>query len=223
MSQQAQIRQMANFILQEAHEKANEIRVRTEHDFNLEKQTLIHKAKLDVHAEFAQKEKEREVSARIQKSTELGNSRVQKMKYRDELLNNLLSDATKRAALVSTDANYPSLLTRLLVQALIKIEENTVKVYARGKDVEMVKKVLPKAIEEFVKLMKEKAGVDLKPDVTVNQDRSKDLGDETCGGIIAVADDGRIVCDNTLSARLNLVYIELLPSIRAILFPEQGQ
>lgn len=223
MSQQAQIRQMANFILQEAHEKANEIRVRTEHDFNLEKQTLIHKAKLDVHAEFAQKEKEREVTARIHKSTELGNSRVQKMKYRDELLNNLLSDATKRAALVSTDANYPSLLTRLLVQALIKIEENTVKIYARGKDVEMVKKVLPKAVEEFVKLMKEKAGVDLKPDVSVNQDRSKDLGDETCGGIIAVADDGRIVCDNTLSARLNLVYIELLPSIRAILFPDQGQ
>ena len=31
-----QIRQMVNFILQEAHEKANEIRVKTEHDFNVE-------------------------------------------------------------------------------------------------------------------------------------------------------------------------------------------
>ena len=32
-------------ILQEAHEKANELRVKTEHDFNLEKQTLVHNAK----------------------------------------------------------------------------------------------------------------------------------------------------------------------------------
>jgi len=33
-------------------------------DFNLEKQTLIHKAKLDVHSEFEKKEKEREVRGR---------------------------------------------------------------------------------------------------------------------------------------------------------------
>ena len=57
----SQIRQMSNFILQEAHEKANELRVRTEHDFNLEKQTLIHKAKLDVVKEFEEKAKEEEV------------------------------------------------------------------------------------------------------------------------------------------------------------------
>jgi len=49
---------------------------------------------------------------------------------------------------------------------------------------------------------------------------SQDLEESCGGGIIAVADDGRIVCDNTLEARLKLVYTELLPSIRAILFPE---
>ena len=38
MDAERQIRQMVNFILQEAREKASEIYVKTEHDFSLEKQ-----------------------------------------------------------------------------------------------------------------------------------------------------------------------------------------
>jgi V-type H+-transporting ATPase subunit E len=37
------------------------------------------------------------------------------------------------------------------------------------------------------------------------------------------ADSGKIICDNTMASRLNLVYEELLPSIRAILFPDDEQ
>ncbi|GMH80666.1 hypothetical protein TrST_g6042 [Triparma strigata] len=211
---------MSNFILQEAHEKANELRVRTEHDFNLEKQTLIHKAKLDVVKEFEEKAKEEEVKARIQKSSEIGASRVSKMKYRDTLLAQLLTSATQRCGLVSGDANYSSLLKALVVQCLIKIEENSVTIYVRSEDVSKCEAVLPSAIQEFVAIMKQKANVDLKPDVTLNSDPSKHLSKETSGGVIATADQGRIVCDNTMKARLELVYEELLPSIRAILFPE---
>ena len=79
-----QIRQMVNFILQEAHEKANEIRVKTEHDFNVEKQTLIHAARQRLNEEYAQKEREREVQQRIAKSTAVGDARVKKMRLRDE-------------------------------------------------------------------------------------------------------------------------------------------
>ena len=69
---------MVNFILQEAHEKANEIRVKTEHDFNVEKQTLIHAARQRLNEEYAQKEREREVQQRIAKSTAVGDARVKK-------------------------------------------------------------------------------------------------------------------------------------------------
>ena len=41
-----QITQMVNFIVQEAKEKVNEIQVKTEHDYNLEKQNLVHSGKL---------------------------------------------------------------------------------------------------------------------------------------------------------------------------------
>ena len=49
---------MCNFILQESIEKSNEIRLKTEHDFNLEKQTLLHNAKLRIQDEFKEMEKE---------------------------------------------------------------------------------------------------------------------------------------------------------------------
>ena len=215
-----QIRQMVNFILQEAHEKANEIRVKTEHDFNLEKQTLVHEAKLAIQEEFAKKEKDREVQERIARSAEIGECRVKKMKIRDELLTNLLADAGAKCGMVARGQNYPQLLQKLIVQGLIKIEENTVSVFCRAEDVSVVKKILPAAIKEYVDIMERESGVKLTPKVTVNADRSKDLPETSFGGVMLTAINGKIVLDNTMASRLTLVYEELLPSIRAILFPE---
>jgi len=215
-----QIRQMVNFILQEAHEKANEIRVKTEHDFNLEKQTLVHEAKLTVQDDFLKKEKDREVQERISRSSEVGECRVKKMQLRDDLLNTLISEAGAKCAVVARGSNYPQLLQKLIVQALIKIEENEVVVFCRKDDVAVVSKVLPAAVEEYVQIMMRESTVKLTPVVTLNSVRDNDLAESTYGGVMVTADSGRIVCDNTMASRLGLVYEELLPSIRAILFPE---
>lgn len=48
---------------------------------------------------------------------------------------------------------------------------------------------------------------------------AKRLPNDSAGGIVLSADRGRIVCDNTLDARIDLVYKEQLPEIRATLFP----
>mmetsp|Transcript_9410 Transcript_9410/g.13356 ORF Transcript_9410/g.13356 Transcript_9410/m.13356 type:complete len:221 (-) Transcript_9410:330-992(-) len=215
-----QIRQMVNFILQEAHEKANEIRVKTEHDFNLEKQTLVHEAKLAIQEEFAKKEKDREVQERIARSAEIGECRVKKMKIRDELLQTLITESGAKCGMVARGQNYPHLLQKLIVQGLIKIEELEVTVYSREQDVSVVEEILPAAVEEYVEIMERESGIKLSPVVTINTDRSKDLPESTYGGVTLTAINGKIVCDNTMTSRLQLVYEELLPSIRAILFPE---
>ena len=41
-----------------------EIKLKTEHDFNLEKQMLVHNAKLKIQEEYLQKEKDRAVQDR---------------------------------------------------------------------------------------------------------------------------------------------------------------
>lgn len=215
-----QIRQMVNFILQEAHEKANEIRVKTEHDFNLEKQTRVHEAKLSIQDEFAKKEKDREIQERIARSAEIGECNFKKMKVRDDLLNNLMAEAGQKCAMVARGTNYPQLLQKLIVQGLIKIEEMEVKVYCRKEDKATVKSVLDAAVEEYVEIMERESGIKLSPNVIMNEDESKDLPEESFGGVTLTAVHGQIVCVNTMASRLELVYEELLPSIRAILFPE---
>ena len=51
---------------------------------------------------------------------------------------------------------------------------------------------------------------------------SRAAGDppRSSGGVILKACEGRIVCDNTLDARVKLVYHERLPVIRSMLFGE---
>eukprot|EP00540_Astrosyne_radiata_P011196 CAMPEP_0116851604 /NCGR_PEP_ID=MMETSP0418-20121206/16823_1 /TAXON_ID=1158023 /ORGANISM="Astrosyne radiata, Strain 13vi08-1A" /LENGTH=223 /DNA_ID=CAMNT_0004483661 /DNA_START=34 /DNA_END=705 /DNA_ORIENTATION=+ len=223
MAASDQIRQMVNFILQEAHEKANEIRVKTEHDFNLEKQTLVHEAKLNIQDEFAKKEKDREVQERIARSAEIGDCRVKKMKLRDELLQTLLKEAGAKCSVVAKGQNYPQLIQKLIVQGLIKIEEDVVTVFCRGEDRSTVESVLPDAVNEYIEIMKKESTVTLSPTVTLNTNADKDLPENTYGGVKLTAIDGKLVCDNTLASRLELVYEELLPSIRAILFPVDEQ
>lgn len=215
-----QIRQMVNFILQEAHEKANEIRVKTEHDFNLEKQTLVHEAKLSIQEEFAMKEKDRDIQERIARSAEIGECKTKKMQVRDDLLNQLLADSATKLGVVARGQNYPHLLQKLIVQCLIKIEENSVMVYCRPDDKAVVAKVLPDAIAEYVEIIERESGIKLSPDVSISTDSSKELPDSTYGGIVLTACAGKIVCDNTMAARLDLVYTDLLPAVRAILYPE---
>lgn len=182
---------------------------------------MVHEAKLSVQDDFRKKEKDREVQERISRSAEIGECRVKKMKLRDDLLNTLISEAGAKCAVVARGSNYPQLLQKLIVQALIKIEENEVIVYCRKEDLNVVTKVLPAAVDEYVQIMTRESTVKLSPIVTLNPVRQNDLAESTYGGVMLTADSGKIVCDNTMASRLGLVYEELLPSIRAILFPDE--
>ena len=182
---------------------------------------MVHEAKLNIQEEFAKKEKDNEIKERIARSAEIGECRVKKMKLRDGLLHNLLDEAGAKCAVVARGGNYPQLVQKLIVQGLIKIEETEVMVFCRGDDLATVKSVLPEAVKEYVEIMKRESGVTLKPKVSLNEDRSKDVPEASYGGVMLTARNGKIVCDNTMASRLKLVYEELLPSIRAILFPEK--
>lgn len=142
------------------------------------------------------------------------------MALRDDLLTSLTKEASSKCKVVSDGSNYPALLQKLIVQGLIKIEELEVVVFCRKDDVATVKKVLPAAVKEYVDIIEKESGITLPPKVTVNDDRARDLPDSSHGGVKLTALNNRIVCDNTMGSRLTLVYEELMPSIREILFPE---
>jgi V-type H+-transporting ATPase subunit E len=143
----------------------------------LEKQTAVHEAKLAIQEEFLKKEKDREIANRIQRSTEIGECRVKKMKLRDDLLKQLMDEALAKCAVVAKGSNYSALVQKLIVQGLIKMEENEVVVYTCKQDVALVESVLEAAVQEYITIMKRESGVTLAPMVTLNQDRTRDLAD----------------------------------------------
>jgi len=216
-----QIKQMVNFILQEAHEKANEIRIKTEHDFNLEKQMLVHNAKIKIQEEYTRKNKEREISKRIARSSEVGNSRRQKMVARDELLNGLMDDAEASAGKITSDKKkYQELLKKLIIQSCVKIFESDVEIYCRKSDIPLVEAVIDDAAKEYVELFKKEANADVAVELTVNTIDERCLPESSTGGVVLTALNGKIVCDNTLRTRLAQVNYDLKPEIRNQLFPQ---
>jgi V-type H+-transporting ATPase subunit E len=48
-------------------------------------------------------------------------------------------------------------------------------------------------------------------------------GRDSAGGVVLATKDGRIVLENTLDARLEVVFKQQLPEIRKRLFPAGGQ
>lgn len=213
-----QIKQMVNFIMQEAHEKVNEIRIKTEHDFNLEKQLLVHNGKLKIQEEYAQREKDLEIQQRVARSSAVGTARVKKMKSRDELLEQLKADCLGKLGSVSSAPSYPRLLQSLIVQGLIKIEEQVVEIQCRAEDKAIVTKVLPEALKEYQQAMKENGHTvrGVNPKVTISNTvlPSKSC----CGGVILTACYNRIVLNQTLDERLIIAYTDLMPDVRAGLF-----
>lgn len=214
-----QIKQMVNFIMQEAHEKVNEIKIKTEHDFTLEKQNLVHQGKIKIQEEYAQKEKDLEIQRRVSRSNAVGESRVKKMKARDDMLERLKSEAAERLAGFATTPQYPTFLKKLIIQGLIKIEEQAVEVQCRAEDTAVVTRILPEAVSEYRALMSA-AGFTVNPRVALSKTTIPTKG--CTGGVMLTACDGRIVVNQTADERLQIAYQMQMPKVRSMLFSQSA-
>jgi V-type H+-transporting ATPase subunit E len=209
---------MVAFIIQEADEKCKEIKIRTDHDFNLLKQNMVHSGKMQVQSEYAQKDKDLDIMRRVSRSTAISDARVTKMKSRDELLTELKKGAMEKLTKQCSGPGYSKLIHDLIVQGLVKIEEPVVEIQARPEDQEIVKKALPGAVAEFIKVMSQ-AGHSVDPKVTISANQLPSPG--TTGGVVLCALNNRVVVNQTVEARLEIAYTEIMATIRAGLFPSQ--
>ena len=198
--------------MQEAHEKVNEINIKAEHDFNVEKQTLHIEGNKKVDEEYVKKEKDLEKEQRVQQSNAVSNARVKRMESRDALLDGLKGSVTEKLKAFVKSPQYPTLLRQLIVQGLLKMQEPVVEILARTEDKQIVTRVIAEALTEYRNNMPE-GGV--SPKVTVSEYA---LSQNVTGGVILAAQHGRILCNQTLDERLAIAYVDKLPNIRDKLF-----
>lgn len=207
---QKQIRQMVAFIDQEANEKAAEIDAKAQEEFAIEKDNLVNQQKQKIQQFYLKKEKQVELQRKIQHSNLQNQSRIAILKAREDLIQKLKDSANEQLSQIAQDPDqYSKLLTNLIAQAFYRLVEKDVLIKCREKDVALV----TKAIEDAKALYKQA----LKRDVNCTVMKTY-LPADISGGVEAFTNDGKIRVVNTLEARLNMLFAQMIPEIRVKLF-----
>jgi len=214
-----QIDNMVQFIKREGTEKAEEIRLKAEEEFNIEKLRLIQSEKDKLTAAYDLKKKQAEIKKKIQQSNQIADSRRKLLQARDKAVGDIRAEAVQELVKVSQGGTYKQLLQDLLTQGFVSLGETEMKVTCRKEDESAVKGVLDAATSAY----KSKTGTAAK----VSIDTSKYLppapkpgheGASCCGGVVISDASGRISVSNTLDSRLDICYQQRLPEIRIALF-----
>ncbi|XP_015897746.1 V-type proton ATPase subunit E [Ziziphus jujuba] len=213
-----QIQQMVRFIRQEAEEKANEISVSAEEEFNIDKLQIVEAEKKKIRQEYERKAKQIEVRKKIEYSMQLNASRLKVLQAQDDIVNSMKESASNELARVASDKKaYKMLLKALIVQSLLRLKEPAVLLRCREADRKLVESVMEEAKREYAEKAKVKA-----PKITIDDHvflppapRGGDSHEPFCsGGVVVASQDGKIVLENTLDARLDVVFRQKLPEIR---------
>ncbi|CAH1446079.1 unnamed protein product [Lactuca virosa] len=219
-----QIQQMVAFIRQEAEEKANEISVSSEEEFNIEKMQIVDTEKKKIRQDYERKTKQVEVKKKIEYSMQLNASRIKVLQAQDDLVTGMKNAAAKELLNVSHNKKtYKKLIQSLIVQSLLRLSEPAVLLRCREVDLSLVESTLEDAKKEYASKVKVQAPrIDL--DKTVYLPPPPNSSDphrpSCCGGVVLASIDGKIVFENTLDARLDLTFRKKLPEIRKTLFKE---
>ncbi|KAJ2615211.1 V-ATPase V1 sector subunit E [Coemansia sp. RSA 1365] len=207
----SEMNKMVAFIRQEALEKAREIKVKADEEFNIEKAKLVRQESINVEGQFQRKVKQAEVKQRILTSTLINKSRLEVLQERQEMLDSVFVQAQQALKKLPEDKDkYGKLLIDLCLQAFLQLKDATVTVRGRKADLDLLKSAVSKAED----LYKEKTSKDIS--ATVVEDSP--LPDTVLGGVRVSALGDRINVDNTLQARLDLSSNRMLPQLRDVLF-----
>lgn len=213
---QSQIEQMIKFIRQEAEEKAEEIRVKAEEDFNIMKQEEVETEKKRIRQDYERKEKQVDVEKKIAHSNAINQNRLKVLKAREDSVDQIKEKALQKIAKFAEGKGYNNLLKDLIIQGALSMGEANMEVQCRRCDVKKVEGVLSDAQKEATKRGGKPVKLTLS-DTKFLPDGGK--GPNACsGGVVLSALNGAIKCDNTLDTRLKLAFQGLLPQVRITLF-----
>ncbi|KAL6231825.1 hypothetical protein BDW75DRAFT_243569 [Aspergillus navahoensis] len=207
-----ELRKMTAFIRQEALEKAREIQLKADEEFAIEKSKLVRQETAAIDTQYEKKFKQAAMSQQITRSTLANRTRLRVLSARQELLDDLFQEARGQISGIAVkDAKkYQEVLKALILEGAYALNEPSVDVRARKKDMDAVKKAIGEAEKDF----KDAVGKDVK----INLDEEEPLPDDNAGGVAIIGGEGKIEINNTFEERLRLLEIDALPAVRETLF-----
>ncbi|CCE86731.1 Piso0_005240 [Millerozyma farinosa CBS 7064] len=206
-----ELRKMKAFIEKEAQEKAKEIRMKADEEYEIEKASIVMSETTAIDSAYEQKLKKASLAQQIVKSTIANKTRLRILATKEEVLGDVFDEAQKEIKkAISKKGEYKKVLTGLIEEGLSALLEDTVSLVVREQDVSLAKE----ASEDAAKAFEEKVGFPVT--ITVNEE--KYLNKDSLGGVIVTNSTGKIDVSNTFEERLDLLSQEALPAIRLELF-----
>ncbi|CAH1766027.1 14837_t:CDS:2 [Entrophospora sp. SA101] len=206
-----EMNKMVTFIRQEAIEKAREIKVKADEEFNIEKAKLVRQESINIEALFQRKFKQAEVQKKIAQSNHVNKSRLKVLQARQQLLDELFLDTRNQLQKVTQDKDrYSTLLKDLILQGLYQLMDENVTVIIRKCDLGL--------IEDAIKISSDLYKESTKLPIKIEVSKENYLADDGAGGVVLSSYFGRIKINNTLEERLSLAQDEMLPELRVLLF-----
>jgi V-type H+-transporting ATPase subunit E len=215
---QGRIDRMIEVIKNEANEEIEKIRSEAKARAQKQKTKQINAKRDQIDLDFEKQCQNFKVEQRLQKSKKINQSRLTVQIKRNDLLDDLKKEV--KESLVERMRNrgeYEKVLENLILQGLVRLLERSVKIRVQEKDVKMTQGMLGAIRNKFSNFIKQELGKDIT--VNLEVDTKRFVSNEELGGCILICGKGRIVFKNTMSMRLDLVFIDSIPVIRKNLFP----
>ena len=205
----------AQFIRKEAEEKANEIRAAAQEEYTIQKQTVVEAEKAKIRKEYERKRSQIDTKKAIESSTQLNTARLKILQAQQDAIDQAVENARSFLPQVASNpTEYKKLVLELLVQAVKRFGSgSSLKVRCLQRDAGIVQESIEPARSQYTAATKSAA-----PSIAL--DSGSPLTD-AMGGVIVSTADGKIMCDNTLDARLSILAKQALPELRKVLFSGQ--
>lgn len=205
-----ELNKMQAFIRKEAEEKAREIQLKADQEYEIEKTSIVRNEISNIDASFEDKMKKASLKQQITKSTVSNKMRLKVLAAREECLDEVFDKALEGLKKIAgKEKDYKPILKSLIFEATLRLLESKVVVNVTSKD----KKLAESLIETITKEYKEKTGEAVE--IALSEEA---LDKKTSGGAIVTNLDGKIVVDNTLESRLGILSQSALPAVRLELF-----
>jgi len=144
----------------------------------------------------------------------------------DAIQNHALSVLGDRVK--SNPSGYKQLIGQLISEGLVQLDEAVVTLEVLKSEVQLVSDLCASSLKQYKQIVKAqydedpvkyKTQFETSAKCTVNVNDKRPLDANYIGGVRLVGDSGRVICDNTLKTRMNIVVEEQLPQVRLNLFP----
>jgi V-type H+-transporting ATPase subunit E len=209
---QARVAQMCQEFHELAEGEVDEKKRDAEERAASEYDATVSNTKDRLDAEFARQETQINRDVQIREAQIKNNVKLEVLKSQNEAIHEALKEAIVQLSRFSEGPDYPELMKKLIAEGLDRMRETRVRLMVRKSDLPIAQKVLPDAVQ----IAQEKnPGLVIK--AKVDDSRFLAQAPACAGGVVLIAQKGKIRVSNVLNERLKLAYEGLLPQIRQLI------